>query len=604
MNKKLTSRIAIVSAATALCALAARADWEFNIPTSFPYDLKPSAIVPSWSGTNQGEWSFNYEGVLAKAKEEGKYALLLFTGMWWCPHCQALEENALSKDGFAQYVADQGYYLAAVDFPYRDGHSNWCWLWDSAYRTANGIGDWTPEQVADEIARRFEFQELMHTQGAATTTNNNVLVQISDDGSTTNLAVYAANPTTVYRRVGYPTIIVIDPDGNEAGRFGYNFRTVDPATGLDYVINNIEKIKENAKLTAGTVDSSVAQVYDAVLSGAGGVTVGTATFKTAKKSKNADTVKVSATLQMAGGKKVTLKGEIPADGGETTLEKKGSAFTATVKFGAEGLTGTFKEGETSYDVKGGRNPFKGRDAASKARAAAVAKGFWTVVLDTADNGGSAFANGRTSLSVTLAAKGKAKTAVALGDGNKATLSSQAVLGNDGAFVVPVIAKKGEYSLTLSFAGGKLTGVSGISAWKGTGRPARFTAAWTDKPTFRADPGAGAVPGTMYLQIDGFDAAAGIGGKAVAVSPAEDAVSVKGNKWTGTKGVSDLSLTFKPKDGTFKGSFNIYVTDNGRQKKVKATVTGAVVDGTPSGTAVIKGVGSFAIKLAGTCGGGC
>ena len=173
-----------------LVSVVAKADWEFNVPSRDGnpiYDLKPSAIVPTWNGTNPGEWSFNYEGVLAKAKSEGKYTLLLFSGMWWCPHCQALEKNVLDTDGFRQYVAEQGYYLAVADFPYRDGHSNWCWLWDPSYREANGIGDWTPEQVADELVKRFEFQELMHSPNGATTTNNNVLVQISPDGTTTTL---------------------------------------------------------------------------------------------------------------------------------------------------------------------------------------------------------------------------------------------------------------------------------------------------------------------------------------------------------------------------------------------------------------------------------
>ena len=200
------------------CNMTVKADWA---PDFKPGILKvgPSALVPKWSAVNAGEWTFNYEGALAKAKAEGKYTLLLFAGMWWCPHCQSLEENVLVKDGFKQYVAEHGYYLAALDYPFRDGHSMWTWLWDPAYRAANGIGDWTPQQIADEYVKRFEYQELMHTEGTAVTTNNNVLVEISADGTTTNLAVYAANPTTVYRRVVYPTIIVIDPDGNEAGRF-------------------------------------------------------------------------------------------------------------------------------------------------------------------------------------------------------------------------------------------------------------------------------------------------------------------------------------------------------------------------------------------------
>ena len=109
---------------------------------------------------------------------------------------------------------------------------------------------------------------------------------------------------------------------------------------------------------------------------------------------------------------------------------------------------------------------------------------------------------------------------------------------------------------------------------------------------------------MYLAIQGFDSAAGISGKTVAVSPVDDAIVVTRNKWTGTKGVTDLKVTFKPKDGTFKGTFNVYVTNGDRTRKLKANVSGVVVDGVPYGTAVIRNVGAWAVKFVGACGGGC
>lgn len=597
--------------AIGVLVLSANADWSFNIPTSYPYNVKPSEIVPVWNGTNPGEWSFNYEGVMEKAKSEGKYTLLLFTAMWWCPHCQSLEANVLSKPGFAQYVAEQGYYLAAVDFPYRDGHSNWCWLWDPAYRAANGIGDWSEEQVADEIAKRFEFQGLMYTQNAATTTNNNVLVQISADGSTTNLAVYAANPTTVYRRVGYPTIIVIDPEGKEAGRFSYSLRQ-GQETGLDYVIDNIEVIKAAGKSDlfekpeAGGLVGETAQTYNAVLTSAAGSPVGTAVFKTAKKNARLKTIAVSATIQISGGKKVMLKGTAEGSEGEIIhLSKAGSTASATVKIGTDGVVGAYTDGAANYNVQGSRNAFRARDAAGKARAATLAKGVWPVVFKTADNGGSAFANGCSGFSATVGLNGKTKVAGTLGDGTKVSLLAQAIVGENGRVLVPVMDKKGAYSFMLKFQGGLLVEVTGVSSWKSSSRQAQFTATWEKPAVFSAAAGSGAVSDVMYLQIGGFDPAAGIGGKALAVSPADDAIIKKGNRWTGTKGVSDLMVTFKPQAGTFRGSFNFYVNDGApKPKKLKATVSGVVVDGVPQGTAVIKGVGSLPVKFAGSCGGGC
>ncbi len=584
------------------CAMTVKADWAPDFKPGTPYNVGPSALVPKWSAVNPGEWTFNYEGALAKAKAEGRYTLLLFAGLWWCPHCQSLEANVLQKDAFKQYVAERGYYLAALDFPYRDGHTMWTWLWDPAYRAANGIGDWTPTQIADEYVKRFEYQEFMHTEGAVTTTNNNVLVEISADGSTTNLAVYAANPTTVYRRVGYPTIIVIDPDGNEAGRFSYSARS-DQSVGLSYVINEIEALRTGgssdlfAAPGVGGVGGTAAQTYDAVLTDDNGSPVGVATFKTAKKNARTGEIKVTGRLQISGGRTTTLTGITDGTEGEKIfLSKSGSLVSASVTIGTEGLVGFCTDGVTTYTVQGARNPFTAKDDAAKARAATLQKGFWTYAIADAGNGGS----GYSAFSVAMAAKGKVKATAFLGDGSKVTLSAQALFGEDGKVLVPVIGKNRAFSMMLELDNWKLSAVRGISGWKS----AKSAGAWSPEAVFSANSGAGAVPETMYLQLEGFSSAAGVGGKQVVVSPVDDAVLSNGRKWAGTKGISDLNVTFVQKDGTFKGSFNIYVTDGARPRKLRANVSGAVVNGVPYGTAVIRNVATWALKLAGSCGGGC
>ena len=597
---------ACVAAVVLACVSVARADWAPNFqPGSYPYKFGPSELVPKWGEVKAGEWTFNYEGALAKAADEGKYTLLLFAGMWWCPHCQSLEANVLLKDDFKQYVAERGYYLAALDFPYRDGHSMWTWLWDPAYRAANGIGDWTPQQIADEYAKRFEFQELMHTEGGAITTNNNVLVEISADGSTTNLAVYAENPTTVYRRVGYPTIIVIAPGGKEVGRFSYSMK-IDPAQGLDFVIGEIEALRTGwhselfANPGAGGIEGAAAQTYDSVLTDSYGVPVGAATFKTTKKNAKTGEIKVTCSVQVGSGKKVSLRCVASgAEGEEIVLSKNGSQFVATVSIGSEGLVGSYTDGMANYAVQGARNPFKSKDASAKARADAFQTGYWTFALADSGKGGKT-AGGYSSFSVTMAAKGKVKVAGYLGDGSKFSLSSKALLGENGKVLVPIVAKKGAFSMLVELDNGKLSAVKGISGWK----TAKSEGGWSNDAILSSASGAGSVPGTMYLQIAGFDSAAGIDGMAIAVSPVDDAVVSGGKKWTGTPGVTDLKVTFNSKNGTFKGSFNVYVTNGDKTKKLKAQVSGVVVDGVPHGTAVIKNVGAWAVKFAGSCGGGC
>lgn len=596
-NHKSIVAIAVFSAVVT----TARADWSFSSqPNSYPYDFGPSALVPKWSEVNVGEWTFNYEGALAKAKAEGKYTLLLFTGSWWCPHCQALERDVLLKDGFKNYVAEKGYYLAALDFPYRDGHSMWTWLWDPAYRAANGIGDWTPQQIADEYAKRFEFQGLMHTEGGAITTNNNVLVEISADGSTTNLAVYAQNPTTVYRRVAYATIIVIDPDGNDVGRVKYD-KKISPSDGLGMIINGIETIKMGgstdlfASPIAGGIEGTAAQTYDAVLTDAKGVVAGVVTFKTARRNVRTGDVKVTCRIQMAGGRRVLLTGTAEGSEGEKiTLSGRTSSLSAIVMIGAEGVMGSCTDGESTYAIQGARKPFRARDDAAKARAASLQKGFWTFALADSGKGGSAFTRGYSTFSVTTTANGKAKVVGFLGDGSRVALSSQVLLGENGKVLVPVIGKNGGFSMLLKFDDWKLSAVIGVSGWKS----AISTGEWDSDAVFAAKSGAGAVPDTMCLQIEGFNPAAGIGGKAVAVSPVGDAVASNGRTWTGTKGVTDLKVTFNQEDGTFKGAFYVSVTDGGRSKRLRVAVNGVAVNGVPHGTAVMRNVGAWAVKFVG------
>ena len=78
----------------------------------------------------------------------------------------------------------------------------------------------------------------------------------------------------------------------------------------------------------------------------------------------------------------------------------------------------------------------------------------------------------------------------------------------------------------------------------------------------------------------------------------DAVASNGRTWTGTKGVTDLKVTFNQEDGTFKGAFYVSVTEGGRAKRLRAAVNGVAVNGVPHGTAVIRNVGAWAVKFTG------
>ena len=60
--------------------------------------------------------------------------------------------------------------------------------------------------------------------------------------------------------------------------------------------------------------------------------------------------------------------------------------------------------------------------------------------------------------------------------------------------------------------------------------------------------------------------------------------------------SGLKLTYKAKDGTFKGSFKAYADVGGKPKATTVKVSGVVVDGIGYGAATVKKVGGVPVKI--------
>jgi thioredoxin-related protein len=61
-------------------------------------------------------WSDDYDKALAKAKTEKKMVLLDFTGSDWCSWCMKLDKEVFSKKEFKDY-AKENLVLVEVDFP-------------------------------------------------------------------------------------------------------------------------------------------------------------------------------------------------------------------------------------------------------------------------------------------------------------------------------------------------------------------------------------------------------------------------------------------------------------------------------------------------------
>ncbi len=106
------------------------------------------------------DWSQNYKDSLAKAKAEKKLLLAEFTGSDWCPPCKKQAAEVFSQQEFKDYAAKK-LVLVMLDFP-------------------------QGKKISDEIKAQ-----------------NNEL-------------------KTKFAVTGFPTVIVLDGDGKELGRWvGY-----------------------------------------------------------------------------------------------------------------------------------------------------------------------------------------------------------------------------------------------------------------------------------------------------------------------------------------------------------------------------------------------
>ena len=345
---------------------------------------------------------------------------------------------------------------------------------------------------------------------------------------------------------------------------------------------------------------AAAATYEGYLYDAAGNVKGTIQVKVGKPNKKTGLAAVKATVIGPDGKKKTLKAaekgkaKIAGDGPTTILLTGGDA--CEVILGARGMGGTCG----AYVIDGALNVFASKDAADKAVAADVL-GKWKGAVNVAwrlAGDGSPY----QTLSVTIAAKGKAKVAGTLADGTKVSAKGQLVVGEEWCCVPVVVSKKAK----LAFA-----------VWL----PLNEKAAGTAAPHGAAAPvvvglddAIAGKPGTLKA-----GAAFRLGGEmgdATYGAYLPDGVAVGGGaKWTlpkagkvqlakdGTvdaaklgENPSALKLTYKAKDGTFKGSFKAYADVGGKPKGTTVKVTGVLVDGVGYGAATVKGGSGVAVTI--------
>ena len=313
---------------------------------------------------------------------------------------------------------------------------------------------------------------------------------------------------------------------------------------------------------------------------------GTIQVKAAKVKKGES--KLTASLVLTDKtKKLSYRGVMDVETGLATLSCKGEE-DIEIRLGETQLVGEMSK--SGRQITGVRNLFSSKDKKEVAQAESLLAPHIGTLNAVGDG---------TVLAITVAKKGKVKVAGTY-NGQKVSVSVQAYVDADGNIYAPVVVAKKNVSLsfllTLSDAGASIIGLGDEIK---VGKQGKLGA----NPTFKLPDGA-------------FSFVSGVREELL---PYEEPITVVKGKWTMPKGAkvtykngqvtlapakkggpienpSALTLSYKEKDGTFKGSFKVYAIQSGKLKKLSASVTGVLVDGVGYGSALINKVGSCSVTI--------
>ena len=352
---------------------------------------------------------------------------------------------------------------------------------------------------------------------------------------------------------------------------------------------------------ADAVMATAAMTYDGYLYNKDKEIIGTIPVKVGKPNRKTGLASVKATVVGPDGKKKSLKAEekgkaAVASDDPTEVELVGGE-ACTVTLGAKGMSGTYG----NYAIDGALNVFASKDAADKETAKAVL-GKWQGAVNVAWRLAGDGAPYQT-LSVNIANKGKAKVSGTLADGVKVTANGQLLVGEEWCCVPVLVTKKAQLAfalwLPLNGSPNATGGTPVVPVAVGLGEDVKVGKPGTLKAgaAFRLGAALGDAQFADYLP-DGV------------------AITVANGRWTlpkagkvaylrGTTDVDEakagenpsaLKLTYKAKDGTFKGTFKAYADANGKPKATTVNVAGVLVGGVGYGAATVKKAGGVAVTI--------
>ena len=156
------------------------------------------ALAPSLTFAAGEGWLDDYDVAVAQAKEQGKDLLVDFTGSDWCTWCIRLDEEVFAHAEFSDY-AKEHYVLVALDFP-------------------------NAEEIKAKVPNPERNQELSELYGVQ----------------------------------GFPTILLVNVDGDVFGRTGY--RQGGPGPYVEYM----KTLAVDGKAALAAAKADVARLDEAV----------------------------------------------------------------------------------------------------------------------------------------------------------------------------------------------------------------------------------------------------------------------------------------------------------------------------------------------------
>ena len=347
----------------------------------------------------------------------------------------------------------------------------------------------------------------------------------------------------------------------------------------------IDKHERLYEAVEGTFDGINAAVYTGWIYDSKDNVRGTITLKAAKMSPRR-TIKLTATLLTTDNRKLIYKGEIPYGSSDVVLTSASDTRQLALKIGSDALGGSFD----SWSVTGSRNVFTSKAAQEKALSAAVLAQQKQPIAVAMSDGGS-----WSTLSLSVGTKGKVKISGTTSLGTRVSASSQLLIGEKSYAIPVVVQKKANIAFVLWITS------SGIKVEREGVQAGRV----------------GSLAANAKFHVDGAKIASAWGQTVLPYLP--DGVSVEqvGTKWIVAGGAkagklsmkagvfddsragtnpSGLKLTYKAKDGSFKGSFKVYADNGGKLKSASVNVTGVLVGGTAYASAVVRGGGSVAVTI--------